>query len=488
MGRYGPFLECGGIQAAASAHVSTANKKDPTDLSLPSQPTPTELLQQRGEGGGQELGSASSDGETAGRGSHPPAAAAAAASGNDTVVYSAEDVIAFGLGANATEDGGGGGGGGNGGGDRGVGTWYSAVSLERAVGLLSLPRVVCESHPTEGGAIEVGVGRFGVWIRHKDSYKNVPAGIDVLDVDEALAVRLTDEMIQRNKDRPTIEIGMLDGEKVFIKYAKYGRCISCDGTVVMLPPQYRKTKSNPEPQEISLDEAIALVLEKRSKDGPAAAKARVRARGKKVSKGGTAASTASATGTGQRKKKGGRVVKSKNLGGGEKRPLSGFFRFCKESRELHTAATATAGTEAAGVNLNAETLSARWKGLGDEERGRFNAAAAAALEQWKADNAKSESGRSSGSSSGGGKGSGKNRVPQPKNAYILFSSERRPGLKEEVGGKGLTAVEMTKKLAQEWRELEGSSVREEYARRAALLREAWLKEKEEVASAERVAP
>lgn len=192
MGRYGPFLECGGIQAAASAHVSTANKKDPTDLSLPSQPTPTELLQQRG-GGGEALGFSSPDGETAGRGPHPPAAAAA--SGNDTVVYSAEDVIAFGLGANATEDGDRGAGG-NGGGDVGVGTWYSAVSLERAVGLLSLPRVVCESHPTEGGAIEAGVGRFGVWVRHKDSYKNVPAGIDVLDVDEALAVRLTDEMIQ----------------------------------------------------------------------------------------------------------------------------------------------------------------------------------------------------------------------------------------------------------------------------------------------------
>ncbi|CAM9581001.1 unnamed protein product, partial [Ectocarpus fasciculatus] len=486
MGRYGPFLECGGIQAAASAHVSTANKKDPTDLSLPSQPTPTELLQQRGG----ELGSSSSDGETAGRSPHPPAAPTAA-SGNDTVVYSAEDVIAFGLGANATEGGGGGGAAGNGGGgggDGGVGTWYSAVSLERAVGLLSLPRVVCESHPTEGGAIEVGVGRFGVWVRHKDSYKNVPGGIDVLDVDEELAVRLTDEMIQRNKDRPTIEIGMLDEEKVFIKYGKYGRCISCDGTVVMLPQQYRKTKSNPEPEEISLDEAIALVLEKRSKDGPAAARARARARAKKVSKDGTAASTASTTGTGKRKKKGARVVKGKNLGAGQKRPLSGFFRFCKESRELHTAAAAaTAGTEAAGINLNAETLSARWKGLGEEERGKFNAAAAAALEQWKADNARAESGSSS-DKGGGGKGSGKNRVPQPKNAYILFSSERRPGLKEEVGGEGLTAVEMTKKLAQEWRELEGSSVREEYARRAALLREAWLKEKEEAAAAQRGAP
>lgn len=228
-------------------------------------------------------------------------------------------------------------------------------------------------------------------------------------------------------------------------------------------------------------------MEKRCKDGPTAAKARARAKAKakKAGKGGTAASTASASGTGKRKKKGGRVMEGKISGGGAKRPLSGFFRFCKESRELHTAVAATAGTEAAGVNLNAETLSARWKGLADEERGRFNAAAAAALEQWKADNARAESGSSS---SGGVKGSDKNRVPPPKNAYILFSSERRPALKEEIGGEGLTAVEMTKKLAQEWRELEGSSAREEYARRAALLREAWLKKKEEAAAAQRGAP
>lgn len=180
MGRYGPFLECGNLTVSASAHISAANKKDPTDLSMPSQPTPAELLlqlQQQQQGRQTQIRSESPVNLDA--------------SGNDTVVYSAEDVIAFGLGANSSS---------SSGGDASVAgspsTWYSAISLERAVGLLSLPRVVCESHPTEGGPIEVGVGRFGVWVKHKDSYKNVPAGIDVLDVDEALAVQLTDEMIQ----------------------------------------------------------------------------------------------------------------------------------------------------------------------------------------------------------------------------------------------------------------------------------------------------
>lgn len=203
MGRYGPFLECGDLKVSASAHISTANKKDPTDLSMPSQPTPAKLLQQQQQQQGQrpQPQGGSSAGGNAALGTPPDVVRS-----NDTVVYSAEDVIAFGLGGNSSSGDSGGAGGGDAavpGSSSGGGTWYSAVSLERAVGLLSLPRVVCESHPAEGGPIEVGVGRFGVWVKHKESYKNVPAGIDVLDVDEELAVQLTDEMIQVSSSTST---------------------------------------------------------------------------------------------------------------------------------------------------------------------------------------------------------------------------------------------------------------------------------------------
>lgn len=33
-----------------------------------------------------------------------------------------------------------------------------------------------------------------------------------------------------------MEIGILEGEKVFVKYGKYGRCISCGGTVAVVSP------------------------------------------------------------------------------------------------------------------------------------------------------------------------------------------------------------------------------------------------------------
>lgn len=187
MGRYGPYLECGDKKCNAVAHASTANKKNPNDLSLPSQP-PRAVAPPL---------TTHENTTTSAVGLSGPASNAT------DVIFTAEDVIAFGVGLNGASGGGGGGGvavegvatdisGGN---EAGEGAWYSAVSLERAVGLLSLPRVVCE-HPSDGGVIEAGIGRFGTYVKHNDAYKMVPSGVDVLDVDAALAIELVDELIQ----------------------------------------------------------------------------------------------------------------------------------------------------------------------------------------------------------------------------------------------------------------------------------------------------
>ncbi|CAM9388970.1 unnamed protein product, partial [Discosporangium mesarthrocarpum] len=52
----------------------------------------------------------------------------------------------------------------------------SAVPLERALGLLGLPREVCE-HPELGGAVTVGVGRFGPYVSYGGGYWTVPKGV-----------------------------------------------------------------------------------------------------------------------------------------------------------------------------------------------------------------------------------------------------------------------------------------------------------------------
>lgn len=59
---------------------------------------------------------------------------------------------------------------------------------------------------------------------------------------------------------------------------------------------------------------------------------------------------------------------------------------------------------------------------------------------------------------------------KPKNAFLLFSSDRRPQLKEE---HGYPPRVMVSKLSEEWREMEGNGGRDVYERRAAELKEQW---------------
>lgn len=206
MGRYGPYLQCGERSTAAIAHASTANKKNPNDLSLPSQLPSIDQLRRPSESGSTTDVSAS-DGKANGNNGqrNETALAADEDAAKASAVLTAEDVMAFGFGLDGSAsndtlaaeispssslvEGGGGQG-------SASGAWYSAVSLERAVGLLSLPRVVCESHPEHGGEVEVGVSRFGVFVKHNELYSMVPNGVDVLDVDKAMALDLVDATIQ----------------------------------------------------------------------------------------------------------------------------------------------------------------------------------------------------------------------------------------------------------------------------------------------------
>lgn len=63
------------------------------------------------------------------------------------------------------------------------------------------------------------------------------------------------------------------------------------------------------------------------------------------------------------------------------RPLSGFFRFCKECRE---ASQGDGSVMKGRLALSVKELSERWKALPDEGRERYNVAAAAAMAEWKA--------------------------------------------------------------------------------------------------------
>lgn len=264
-----------------------------------------------------------------------------------------------------------------------------------------------------------------------------------------------------------------------------GRCpLYCPTQLFQLPSKYKKT-GDADPEEIPLEEAIVLIQDKRAREALDGGGGGGGGHGGRA---GSKKKTKSASAGAKKKKNSGSDGRGKS-----KRPLSGFFMFSKESREAYAAGEA--GGEGAGPALKAKDLSERWKALSEERRAEYNVASAAALEEWKAGNAEGSAPSSTSSSSSGGRkkraplrtasfsssasrgknapGSkdGKDNSERPKSAYILFTSERRPQLKAE---HGYPPAVMMSKLAEEWREMEGSPDREVYVRRAAEMKEQWL--------------
>src|SRR5205085_2930191 len=72
------------------------------------------------------------------------------------------------------------------------------VDLDRALGLLSLPREIGK-HSGDGEPIIAGVGRFGPYVQHGKTYANLTAGEDVLTIGFNRAVALIEEKRAKRK-------------------------------------------------------------------------------------------------------------------------------------------------------------------------------------------------------------------------------------------------------------------------------------------------
>jgi DNA topoisomerase-1 len=148
------------------------------------------------------------------------------------------------------------------------------VDLDRALGLLSLPREIGK-HPEDGEPIVAGVGRFGPYVQHGKTYANLTAGEDVLTIGLNRAVALIAEKRAKGgrKGRRGADPGRALGEHpdkggpIVVKTGRYGPYVSHDGVNATLP-------SDLTPETITLEQAVGL-LEARSARGgkkPAAAK------------------------------------------------------------------------------------------------------------------------------------------------------------------------------------------------------------------------
>jgi DNA topoisomerase-1 len=133
------------------------------------------------------------------------------------------------------------------------------VDLDRALGLLSLPRTVGK-HPDDGEPILAGIGRFGPYVQHGKTYANLETGDDVLTIGQNRAVTLiAEKKLKPGKGRrfgadPGRPLGEHPdkGGPVVVKNGRYGPYVSHDGINATLP-------SDMTPETVTLEQALPLL-------------------------------------------------------------------------------------------------------------------------------------------------------------------------------------------------------------------------------------
>jgi DNA topoisomerase-1 len=148
------------------------------------------------------------------------------------------------------------------------------LTLEQALALLSLPREL-GPHPEDGEVILAGVGRFGPYVKHGPKYKSVPSDESVLDIGMNRAVALLAEAkIPRGRAaaKPVRTIGNHPSDEAPVELydGRYGPYVKHGGVNATVPRDIK-------PEELTLDQAVALLTERAAKGGtkkPKAARAK----------------------------------------------------------------------------------------------------------------------------------------------------------------------------------------------------------------------
>nr|MCU0627208.1 DNA topoisomerase [Gemmatimonadaceae bacterium] len=152
------------------------------------------------------------------------------------------------------------------------------VTLDLALGLLSLPRTL-GTHPVTGQAVKAGLGRFGPFIVHvkggeggKDDFRSLQATDDVLTVgfDRALALL---EQPKRGRGgasggavTPMRDLGPhpADGRPVLVFDGRYGPYVQHGPNTSdrKVKPVRATLPKDVSPQQVTLEQAVAMLAEK----------------------------------------------------------------------------------------------------------------------------------------------------------------------------------------------------------------------------------
>ncbi len=140
---------------------------------------------------------------------------------------------------------------------------YDEVTPEIAVKLASMPAPLGE-HPETGKPVKVGIGRYGPYVVHEGDFRSLKKGDDVLEIglDRALELLAEPKKGRRRSSKKLRDLGEHPdgGGEVAVYDGRYGPYVKHDGTNASLP-------DGTDPDEVTLEEAVELVEQKRAKKG-----------------------------------------------------------------------------------------------------------------------------------------------------------------------------------------------------------------------------
>ncbi|MBO0710220.1 MAG: type I DNA topoisomerase [Acetobacteraceae bacterium] len=137
------------------------------------------------------------------------------------------------------------------------------LSLEQAIGLLSLPRSI-GLHPETREPIEAGIGRFGPYVRMGSVFGSLDRDDDILSIGINRAV---DVLAKKLASVRSLGAHPKSGEPVSVRKGRFGPYVQVAKTVANLPRGVAM-------EAITLDEALALLAERGKSLKPRGARGR----------------------------------------------------------------------------------------------------------------------------------------------------------------------------------------------------------------------
>ncbi len=140
------------------------------------------------------------------------------------------------------------------------------VSSDLALRLIALPLRLGD-HPEDGKPVDLGIGRYGPYVKHGSTFASIPKGEFVLDVNLERALQLLAQKARRGTAAlRVVGADPRTGEAIELYEGRFGPYVKRGSVNASLPRDVA-------PEALELDQAVAL-LDAREAAGPSKAKGR----------------------------------------------------------------------------------------------------------------------------------------------------------------------------------------------------------------------